>query len=315
MKVTTPIELLVQTTKVTSNAPELDTDPLIDPAEWNTASSYVEGDRVSLLAQHKVYECIQDADNTVASPEIDITSTTPHWFEVSYTNKWRMFCYTQSLPTTKATNLTVTLTPQVRSSNLAILALTGCTSIVISASNGGSPVTLINCLPTVTGTSTNITKSTTLTITGTDIASLVIYNLPAITTIVYTLVITGPGVITCKHCVLGWPEYLGDLQADITRSDINFSTIDRDTYGTVSFVRRRSVPKLNYSLNVRAAEVNRILSIRDQLNATPALWNAMDDNVIPDYTTSLLTLGFYRDFSITLDNPIASTITLEVEEI
>jgi hypothetical protein len=225
-----------------------------------------------------------------------------------------MFCYEHSAYTSKASPLTVTITPQVRASNLAILALTGCTSIVISATDGGSPVSLTNCTPTITGTGTSVTKPQAVTITGTAITSAIIYNLPAITSIVYTINFTGPGTITCKHCILGWPEYLGDLQSDVTRSDINFSTIDRDTYGTVTLVKRRSVPKLSYSLSVKAAEINRILAVRDDLNAIPALWNAMDDNVIPDYAQSLITLGFYRDFSIRLDNPIASTISLEIEE-
>lgn len=313
MKVTAPIELVLNAARVTSNVPE---DYSVDPAEWNTASSYVEGAKVTVVAQHKIYQCISDADNTIPSPEIDIVSPTPHWYELSYTNKWNMFSYTSSIATSKSSSITVTLTPQLRTSNLAILTLTGCTGIVVSATNGGSPVTLINCTPTVTGSGIVTTPGVTLNITGTGtgITSLIVYDLPAITTIVYTITMTGPSTVTCKHCIIGWAEYLGDLQDDVTRSDINFSTIDRDTYGTVTFTKRRSVPKLSYSLNVLASEINRIITVRDSLNAVPALWNAMDNNVVPDYTNSLITLGFYRDFSIRLDNPVASTVSLEIEE-
>lgn len=312
MKVTKPVELLLNSSRVTSNIPEL--DPTYDSPEWNTASSYVEGDRVSLIANHLVYECIADANSTIASPEIDVISDTPHWIEIGHTNKWHMFCYTHSVPSYKASPLTVTVTPQVRSSNLNLLKLQGCTGITVSATSGGVSTSLINCTPTATGTGTNITKAATLTITGTDITSLIVYNLPANTNIVYVISLTGPGVITCGSCILGWAEDLGDLQSDITRGHLNFSTIDRDTYGTVTIIKRRSVPKLSYSLHNTASEVNRIVAIRDDLNAEVAFWNAMADNVIPDYTNSLMILGFYRDFSIRLDNSVAVTVTLEIEE-
>jgi hypothetical protein len=316
MKVTTPVELILNASRVTSNVPELDTGApgYYDPAEWLDASSYVEGATVSRVSTHKVYQCIADANNTVVAPEIDILSDTPHWYDIGYTNKWRMFSYENSGSTSRSSNLTVTVTPQIRTSNLALLYMTGCTSAVISATVGGSATTLTNCTYTVIGTGTSVSKPSAVTVTGTSITSILLYDLPPTTTIVYTIVLTGPGVVTCKHCIIGWPEYLGDLQSDITRSDINFSTIDRDTYGTVTLVKRRSVPKLSYSLFTKAAEINRILAIRDDLNATPALWNAMDNNIVPDYTQSLITLGFYRDFSIRLDNPVSSTISLEIEE-
>lgn len=106
MKVTPPITLLLNASRVTSNA-----SSSYDPAEWLDASSYVEGNTVSRASTNKIYQCIADANNTIAAPETDMLSDTPHWAEVSYINKWKMFDYTNSGSTSANTSLAVTITP------------------------------------------------------------------------------------------------------------------------------------------------------------------------------------------------------------
>lgn len=303
MRVTKPIPLLLDTGKITSNvAYPTTTDPGADPAVWDTSASYAEGDQVYVLSTSMIYQNIYEGvtDNTVSSPEINVTEATPKWAELSYMNRWKMFDLTRGYSTYKTSPITITLTPGKIISSIALLGMSGVTSVLITAVNG---------------VGTNVYNPTSTPYTGTDIKNYVVYDLPPVLSIVVTITISGSGTVGCTHFVAGTPEFLGTIQDDITRDSINFSTVDRDTYGTATLVKRRSVPKVTYTLFTNASEIERILTVRDDLNAETALWSGLDADVSNNYYDAVLILGFYRNFSITLDNILASTISLELEEL
>jgi hypothetical protein len=305
MRVTKPMELLLDTGKVTSNVPlpTISGDG-IDPDEWDTSATYAEGDQVYVASTSKIYQNIYESatDNTVSSPEINVLEAVPKWSEVSYVNKWKMFDLTRNTTTYSAngtTNITITLTPRKVVSSVAILGMVGVTDILITGTiNDGTPAYNIP--------STHYT--------GSSIRNYVVYDLTPSISLVLTIVLAGPASVGCTHIVLGSPEILGDLQADIVRDSVNFSTVDRDTYGTATLVKRKSVPKVTYTVNALASNIERILVVRDDLNAQVALWSGLEDTT-DGYYDALLILGFYRSFFITLDNYISSTIALELEEL
>jgi hypothetical protein len=61
-------------------------------------------------------------------------------------------------------------------------------------------------------------------------------------------------------------------------------------------------------------QVNKILEVRKQLNATPALWYGID-NASDGYFESVSILGFYRDFQINLSYPENAILSIELEEV
>lgn len=303
MRVTKPMALILDTGKITTNVTEPTTSgPGQDPSAWDTGASYAEGDQVHVLSTHMIYQNIYEGvtDNTVSSPEINITESTPKWAELSYTNRWKMFDLTRGYATYKASPITITLTPGKIISSIALLGMSGVTSILITAVNG---------------VGTNVYNPSSTPYTGSDIKNYVIYDLPPVLSIVVTITISGSGTVGCTHFVAGTPEFLGDIQDDITRDSVNFSTVDRDTFGTATLVKRRAVPKVTYSLFTQASEIERILTVRDDLNAETALWSGLDADVGNSYYDATLILGFYRNFSIKLDNILAATISLELEEL
>ena len=303
MRVTKPMALLLDTGKITSNVTEPTTSgPGQDPSAWDTEASYAEGDQVHLISNHLIYQNIYEGttDNTVSSPDVNVTETTPKWAELSYTNKWKMFDLTRAYTTYKASPITITITPGKIISSVALLGMSGVTSVLITAVNG---------------VGTNVYNPSSTPYSASDIKNYVIYDLPPVLSIVVTITISGPGTVGCTHFVAGTPDFLGYIQDDIVRDSVNFSTVDRDTYGTATLVKRRSVPKVTYSLFTEAADIERILTVRDDLNAETALWSGLDADVSNDYYDATLILGFYRNFSITLDNPLAATISLELEEL
>ncbi|HEY0845808.1 MAG TPA: hypothetical protein VGE12_10595, partial [Noviherbaspirillum sp.] len=145
--------------------------------------------------------------------------------------------------------------------------------------------------------------------------SMVLWDLPPYTNAVITVSITRTsGDVSCGACVLGSYEYIGDAQYNAQDDTINFSRIERNFAGGSLLLPRRNVPKTNQTLQVAKSRVNRIRTLRDGLNARPAIWSGLDDDT-HGYFEALFILGYYRRFSINLDHPEKAVINLELEEI
>lgn len=113
------------TTLTSSNVPEN------DYAEWNSATSYVIGDRVIVLATHRIYEAqvantnkyppdyLDDGDPDADPPVLDT------WLEVSATNRYRMFDGKARSITAQATSIIVEITPGELFNTVAALNIKG----------------------------------------------------------------------------------------------------------------------------------------------------------------------------------------------
>jgi hypothetical protein len=291
MKVITPLDL-INGGFLTSSSIADGTSP--DPALWVASTSYVIGDRVRLASTKKIYENIVAGVNST-SPDISAISDTPKWAEIGYTNKWAMFDTLRNSASRAAGDISIVVTPGKRIDSVALLNLVNVSSVVV----------------TVTSSST-IVYSNTIT---TGAAELVITDLPPFTNMVISVVLSGPGTIEVGSVLFGNAEYIGELQYGARIGSNNFSTVNRDSFGTASLVQRGSVPKLSLTLIVKSGFIDRILSVRNSLNATPAVWIGLNPGVVSEYFGPLLILGFYNTFSIQLTSPIHATITLEIEEI
>jgi hypothetical protein len=141
------------------------------------------------------------------------------------------------------------------------------------------------------------------------------FDLPPYTDAVVTITLTkANGDVTCGGVVLGSSVYLGRTLHEAESDALNFSKIDRDDFGTATLVPRRSVPRTVQSLRCKKSDVDRILQLRDDLNAVPALWSGLDDQD-SGYFSALLIVGVYKRFTITMDQPEDALISLELEEV
>lgn len=146
--------------------------------------------------------------------------------------------------------------------------------------------------------------------------SMVLFDIPPYSDGIITITQTRfAGRIQCGACVIGQAKYLGSVQQQATNETLNFSSVTRDILGNATMVQRRNVPKTNQQLFVYNTSINSVRRIRDDLNAIPAVWSGLDDVQTSDYFEALLILGFYRTFTITMDNPLSSTVQLELEEV
>ena len=280
-------------------------EPSAGETLWNPATSYITPTRVYRAETHKIYESSSVA-STVDSvvPELSIYTTVPKWVEVSSTNKYAMFDTLRNVKSYATSSIVVVLNPTQRIDALALLGLENVSQILITTSYGGVSATIVN-------------KNNSYVVDGITAyyPSCITLDIPPYYNVTITITLTGTGTIKCGNCVVGIYENIGIIQKGIAADAINLSTVERDLYGNATLIQRRNIPKISATLIADKSIINKVGRLREYLNAEPAVWSGLDQSTTDSYYEALLILGFYKNFTITIDNPIAITINLELEEI
>ncbi len=285
-------------------------EPDAGETAWSGSSvAYLVGDQRIRTTTHRIYECVVD-HTSAASPVPENNPT--QWIEVGPTNKWAMFDTLRNTATVKASTLTAVITPGRRVDALALLAVQADT-VTVSMTSDAVEV-----------------YSRTEDLVYREVAdwydyffapflnrpSVALFDLPPYTSGVITVTLAAAtGNVECGACVVGAAEYIGEVQYEAESDVLNFSTVNRDSFGGISaIVQRRNVPRTIQSIFVDKSRVNRVRTLRDDLAATPAVWAGLS-NSSDGYFEAVLILGFYKRFSINLRHPEHAVISLELEEI
>ncbi|KQM68772.1 hypothetical protein [Xylophilus sp. Leaf220] len=286
---------------------------------WVSTSAYAIDD-VRLRPNHRKYRCVKAIPaNTVTPPENDAflagetVTAAKSWQDIGATNRRAMFELERNTVTTSAGTMTVVLTPGQRVGSLFL---------------GGMQATKVTVVVTLAGQEiyrravSRIARRTTSWKTyffGKFIVlpSLLLADLPPSTGAVITVTLENSfgSPVKCAALVIGNGEFIGNVQKKAKSDALNFSNTTRDFAGNVTFVPRRTVPRTDQVLELPKGLVNTVRDLRTALNAKVAVWSGLDDFSDDGYFESLLILGFYRQFSIDLDQQKEALVTLELEEI
>jgi hypothetical protein len=96
---------------------------------------------------------------------------------------------------------------------------------------------------------------------------------------------------------------------------LNFSVINRDSFGSISLVKRRSVPKVTGTIAAKKSDMTTLVALKKALDAKVALWIGIENSSAHPYYEALIIQGFYKEWSFDLSNPIVPKINIELEEI
>ena len=281
-------------------------EPHASETAYNAATTYALDAVVVVAADHRTYQSLQ-AGNVGHTP---ISSPT-WWLDIGPTNRWKMFDLLRNTQTEQASPLTVVITPGVRCNSLALLGLVG-DSVTVTVTSGGVTVYThtqdLNTREVLDWYDYFFEPFSTM-------PSLVLFDLPPYTNAIITVAITRTtGNVSCGSLVLGSYVYIGGTQYNAESDALNFSTVERNTFGDTLLIPRRTVPKTNQTVVCKKSRVNKVRDLRDALNAVAAVWSGLDD-ITDGYAEALLILGYYRRFSINVAHPDDAIITLELEEI
>lgn len=274
---------------------------------WSAATNYTVGQRAIRTATHRVYQAI------VAGVDAGLPENTPtRWLDVGPTNRYAMFDLARNSATVDASTITVVITPGKRINAIALLGLVA-DHVDITMTVGATTVYSFS-----EDLSTRTTTSWTEYFYGEFGVrpAVVRFDLPLYSTAVLTVTLSiSTGNVLCGALCIGTAVDLGRVELNPRSDALNFSRIDRDAFGNATLVPRRTVPKTTQTLLVDKGRVNKLIDVRNALNAVPAVWSGLDDATGDGYFDALLILGIYKQFSIDLSQEQHATATLELEEI
>jgi hypothetical protein len=87
----------------------------------------------------------------------------------------------------------------------------------------------------------------------------------------------------------------------------DFSTKEDDIFGNYIIISRGYRDKIEVDLFVPLNNINRLRKVLSDYRTEPLVWSAEDE------TGTLLTYGYYKDFSIVLSNPLGADCSLQIE--
>ena len=278
-------------------------DPLNGEAEWVSGATYAYLDEVILASTHKKYKRVIAGAGTTA-PNLDSTN----WTEVGPTNKWAMFDLYNTTGTTYTGTLSLDIALTDRINTIVLIGMS-MQDITVTITSSGTPI----YSSTNTLTTRNVTDYYDYFFADFSFQNaLLLRNIPPILNGVVHITSTVSGSIT--SVILGTAETIGYTQQRHRNDALNFSIIEKDVFGNSILTPRRSVPKTSQSIVVKKRDVSKVLRLRESLNAKPAVWAGLSDSN-EAYFNSLLILGIYKDFSLSLAYPDYAICNLELEEL
>lgn len=271
-------------------------------AEWSSGTTYSIGTSVS-YGNSGTYISLQNS-NTNQNP---LTATT-YWSRTGPTNKMAAFDDQISSLSTNTSDIIFAVTAS-SIDTVALLNATGSkTSIAVSDSSLKTEI-YHNSQQLTGGESVDwygyfFYDSDTVRTTS------VYLDIPTASNVLITVKITGTGVVSLGTFVTGVLKELGATQYGVSAGIIDYSRKDTDEFGNITFVKRNYSKRINASVSLTNANLNKVQRILYQLRATPVLWIASTDI---QFEEPLITYGFYRDFSTEISYPTHSICNLQIE--
>lgn len=233
------------------------------------------------------------------------------WEDIGPTNKYAMVDLLTNEATVLASPLTFTLLPGRRINSLGLSGLVGAQVEVWQFR--GTTITFHEAINLNSRVVTDWTSFFFEPFSNKKAISR--FNIPPFTDAELLISITGPSTVECGAVVIGTNVEVGVCERQARVSGINFSNVARDFAGGINtMTQRRSVPKISMHILMEKERVNRVLPLKDDLNAVPAFWTGIDDDA-HGYYEALQAVSFYRTFDLDLSDNEFAFLDLELEAI
>lgn len=283
---------------VAHNVPEPDTGE----TEWASGTTYAAGDVRIRTGTHRKYRSLQ-AGNLGNVPE-----TSPTWWEdIGGTNRWAMFDTLTSTASTRASPLTVEVSPGLINS-IAAFGMVGNT-LTITQKIGtetiySKTISLIDGVPVASWWEYFFAPIEQL-------ADVVLVDVPTVGESTITVSLSAAsGNVQMGTLVFGAARELGIVVDDVEIGIIDYSRkkTDLDT-GAITLERRSFAKRLSVKTHVYPGAVDAVTKLLSSLRAMPVVWRSDEE----DNYEALSVFGFYRDFRVNLVYTSAAYCTLQIE--
>lgn len=274
--------------------------------EWSSATTYALGANV-VYGIYGTYKSLQSG-NLNHTPPIVSPFTDAYWVRTGPTNKMAMFDDQVSSASTATSDIIFA----VVGSAIDSVAL-----LNIQASKTSIAVTDKDTKALVYHNSQQLSGGESLDWYGyffydadTQKTSSIYLDIPPAANSLITIKVSGTGTISVGSYINGQIKALGNTQYGVSAGIIDYSKKETDEFGNTTFIKRNFSKRMNASVSLTNANLNRVQRILYDLRATPVLWLASTD---AQFEEPLIIFGFYRDFSTEISYPTHSICNLQVE--
>lgn len=282
------------------------------PPEYASSTTYSIGDRVIVVATHKVYESLQDS-NTGNYPPDNLEGDAPYWMEIGATNPWRAFdacigsCRAFGYPT-----IEYEIEPGQIIGGISALNISGVQSCAIVMTD---PVEgeVYNETISLTADSNEVYDWYTYFFEDFRLAeSFAVTDLPPYGNVTIKVTLTAEEGVTAYigELVIGSLLDLGFTQYSPEVSIIDYSRKDVDTFGNYTVLERAFSKRVSTRVMIENGKINKVVKTLSQIRAIPVVWIATENDL---YEASLTVYGYYKDFSTVIPHPIWAEMNLEIE--
>lgn len=274
--------------------------------EWSSATTYALGANV-VYDVYGTYKSLQSG-NLNHTPPIVSPFTDAYWVRTGPTNKMAMFDDQVSSASTGTSDIIFA----VVGSAIDSVAL-----LNIQASKTSIAVTDKDTKALVYHNSQQLSGGESLDWYGyffydadTQKTSSIYLDIPPAANSLITIKVSGTGTVSVGSYINGQIKTLGNTQYGVSAGIIDYSKKETDEFGNTTFIKRNFSKRMNASVSLTNANLNRVQRILYDLRATPVLWLASTD---AQFEEPLIIFGFYRDFSTEISYPTHSICNLQVE--
>lgn len=271
-------------------------------AEWSSATTYALGTYVS-YGSYGTYVSLQNS-NLNQNP---LTATT-YWNRVGPTNKMAPFDDQISSVSTSTSDIIFAVTA-ASIDTVALLNVTG-SKTAVAVSDANLKIPIYHNSQQLTGGDSVDWYGYFFYDADTVRNTSVYLDIPTTSNVLISVKITGVATTAIGTFVTGTLKNLGNTQYGVSAGIIDYSRKDADEFGNVTFVKRNFSKRINASVSLTNANLNKVQRILYQLRATPVLWLASTDI---QFEEPLIIYGFYRDFSTEISYPTHSICNLQIE--
>lgn len=272
--------------------------------DW-TAGTYDTGDR--RVFGRSVYEVVAEP-NTSDQPDTGAAADPPTWVRLGYSNQWRMFTEGVDSLSTAEGDITVTMEWDSTITTLGALGLSG-NKITLTVTDPSDGVVFDEERDLVDIGVSDWWEFFFLPYENID--SVIFSGIPPYPGAEFELSLEGATVsddVSIGRVVAGVSRELGVTQFGTEIQLQDYSIKERDGFGNLTLIPRRTITMVNYDVHVPTPQVDFTIRNLKRLGGIPALY------IGEEMYTSTISFGVMADVSEGITTPSISELTLQVEE-
>ena len=294
MKIAMPQEI---TESILTSNVSMDDEPA-----W-TAGSYDVGDRV--LFERQIW---QATTTTTDQPDAGAIKDPATWVRLGWSNRWRMFNDGVDSKTSNLDKIDVTIESSGANTIVAALGLEAF-EVTMQIIDGAT----VEHEETILLTNFLVDNVWDWFFKPYDTTEEALFNIPAgygasdIRLLIEAFEETD--TVKCGRVIIGRSSELGVTLRGTSVSSLSYSRRDRDGFGNLITVPRRTVKLVDYVVYVDTPRVSNVRSTLSRLDTSPTLFIGTESAGFG----STIVFGIMQDYRITYSTPSVSDMTLTVE--